>query len=506
MEAPLSQFRRKLPTLVTAAFAMVWVVFRAHLQSVTVDEADTYHFFVELNWQSQWYASSNNHVLNSILIRLFTWLFGLSHLTLRASPLIGAAIYIVAAFRLCRLITKTELQLWLLFVLFVYNPFVMDFMVAARGYGLAMGFLMMELFLVSRQVATYEAGGEKELRHDAMWASACAALSFSANFTFSYATASCLLLFGLWVGWTMRQGYGQNRQTLEKWVRFWIWCAWPGLLIAFLIVGSVIASFPKSQLYYGAKTLSDSYHSIFDSTFSGLNPAIVNPLISRLLQWLAPTLPWLALALTSAQFALFAWPRRNADRSRIVWIAGLAGTALILTFSLHYLQFVFADMPLPFKRTSLFFVPLATMSWGAVTIAERRGRAGRILQRVSLALMFACAGYFLGALRLTHFYEWEFGADVRTAFPEIQHAARRYHVREIPTVWEYTAALNFYRTYYHDQDLDSFRWTLPMPGGYKVYVLPYNDFQDFIRKENLHILYRGPHTQLTILARGDPDK
>ncbi len=41
---------------------------------------------------------------------------------------------------------------------------------------------------------------------------------------------------------------------------------------------------------------------------------------------------------------------------------------------------------------------------------------------------------------------------------------------------------------------------------HKVYVLPYNDFEEFIRKENLQILYRGERTQLTILARSDPSR
>jgi len=124
-----------------AVFALIWVTFRAHLQSVTVDEADSYLFFVAPDWASQWYPSSGNHVLNTILIRFFTWLFGLSHLTLRAPALIGGAVYIAAVFRLCLLMTEEEIFLWPLFVSFVYNPFVMDYMVAARGYGLAVGFL-----------------------------------------------------------------------------------------------------------------------------------------------------------------------------------------------------------------------------------------------------------------------------------------------------------------------------------------------------------------------------
>ena len=77
---------------VAAGFAMCLVLARANLQSATIDECDTYLTFSALPWPSHWYPSSGNHVLNSIAVRLFTSLFGLSHLTLRSGAIIGAAL------------------------------------------------------------------------------------------------------------------------------------------------------------------------------------------------------------------------------------------------------------------------------------------------------------------------------------------------------------------------------------------------------------------------------
>src|SRR5215470_2912969 len=85
-----------------AIFAFLWVFARACLQSITIDEADTYLFFVGRPWPSHWEPSTNNHLLNSLLMRLFTSLFGVSHLSVRAPALIGAAIYIAATYALCR--------------------------------------------------------------------------------------------------------------------------------------------------------------------------------------------------------------------------------------------------------------------------------------------------------------------------------------------------------------------------------------------------------------------
>ncbi len=214
------------PTFLAGCFAMLWVIFRAHLQSVTLDEADSYLGGVVPSWPSQWYPTSGNHVVNSILVRLLTFCFGLSHLTLRAPALLGAGIYIAAVFRLCTLVSDDEYLVFPLFVCFVYNPFVMDYMVAARGYGLAMGFLMTELFLLVRQILTYEPGRDESLRKDCVLASICAALSFSANFPFAYVNLASLLLFFAWAVWTTGGGVRQK----QTW-RLAAACAFPGFLV-----------------------------------------------------------------------------------------------------------------------------------------------------------------------------------------------------------------------------------------------------------------------------------
>src|SRR5262245_23295965 len=95
--------------LAAAGFAVAWVVARASIQSVTLDEAESYLTFVKTDWPAHWYPSSGNHVLNTILIRILTNLFGLSDLTLRAPALLGAAAYIASAYGLCVWISSERL-------------------------------------------------------------------------------------------------------------------------------------------------------------------------------------------------------------------------------------------------------------------------------------------------------------------------------------------------------------------------------------------------------------
>ena len=66
---------------VAAIFAMAWVIARALIQAVSIDEAVTYTMFVYIH--EFFYPLANNHILNTLLIGLFTSLFDTSNLTVR---------------------------------------------------------------------------------------------------------------------------------------------------------------------------------------------------------------------------------------------------------------------------------------------------------------------------------------------------------------------------------------------------------------------------------------
>src|SRR5262245_40237918 len=88
--------------IVSAMAAFAWVVVRAATQAITIDEATTYVLFVMHPQPLHWLGSTNNHVLNTALMRLSTLVFGLSEFTARIPALLGAAIYITACVRFCR--------------------------------------------------------------------------------------------------------------------------------------------------------------------------------------------------------------------------------------------------------------------------------------------------------------------------------------------------------------------------------------------------------------------
>lgn len=191
-----ARLRAQLPFLLAGLFAMGWIVTRALIQSITIDEADTYVYFASGKIHNQWTPHSNNHVLNTVLIHLFTSLFGLNNFAMRLPAMIGAAFYITSAYRLCTLITARLALAWPLFVCLILNPFIMDYLVAARGYSLALGFLMTALLLVCRLFIS-DGFSEPAIYRQCAYISACLGISFTANFSFAFVDIYTFALFAV---------------------------------------------------------------------------------------------------------------------------------------------------------------------------------------------------------------------------------------------------------------------------------------------------------------------
>jgi len=135
-------------------------------------------------------------------MRLFTALFGTYHLTVRAPALIGAALYVSAAYVFCILLRTGSFFQWALFACFVFNPFVLDYLVAARGYSLAVGFLMWAIVIL---VCCFSVTGRLDgstVRRACRLTSVCLSLSFAGNFSFAFIDAATLLM--VWI-WAMRR-------------------------------------------------------------------------------------------------------------------------------------------------------------------------------------------------------------------------------------------------------------------------------------------------------------
>lgn len=140
---------RELPGKLTAILLfllLLFCIYRARTQSLTVDEAWVFQNFVDkpLAVMARFYDACN-HVLHTLLMKWFRNTFGIAEIVLRIPSLIGAAVYLSGVYFFTAMVFSGWRQP-VAAALLVLHPLVVDFMVAARGYGLALGLFMWALY------------------------------------------------------------------------------------------------------------------------------------------------------------------------------------------------------------------------------------------------------------------------------------------------------------------------------------------------------------------------
>jgi hypothetical protein len=460
-----SRFRLVLGS--AALCAMAWAITRAVVQSITIDEAVTYNTFVYTGLYL-WYAA-NNHILNSVLMYGFTKWFGLSQFTARLPALIGAALYIGAVYRLCRLLGASLFVQLTLCVCLVFNPFIFDHLVAARGYGLALGFLMWAI--------VYSA--EAHVRKDSLAAacaisSACAGMSVDANFAFAFvnlATMTAVLL----CAW---------RQRPKEWLRLVAASVLPGVVVVAIVAGSALLNFRPGELIYGAKSLRETFGSILEASLFQTRFAFLKPVVFPLIAATGvPYLAYLLLRGSKAKIALLGWA---------------AAAIFVATLGIHWTAFRLFGVLLPKDRTAIFFFPLFMIVAGAMVAIPAPTSPGRYLRAAFVGSLACMAVYFLLCLRLTYFKEWFWDSDVQRTYAVLSCLNREHQVTHVVSTWEYRGPLNFYQFAQPTsiQDIDeNFD-----PAQTQIYVVDMFHTSEVLQGKNLKIFYRSPTTDLVLAA------
>jgi len=137
--------------LAIALLAILFIVLKWYTMSITHDEAATYLYAARFPRSDIFHYTlpipSNSHLLNTLLIKISTWMFWLSEFVVRIPALLGGILYIVSSYLIVRMFVvdkKIIARIGLFFLL--SNPFLLDFLVVARGYALGLWCMMLGLY------------------------------------------------------------------------------------------------------------------------------------------------------------------------------------------------------------------------------------------------------------------------------------------------------------------------------------------------------------------------
>lgn len=130
---------------------LLYILLRAIRIPITHDEAGTIlNFSSQSIWNIITYRDPipNNHILNTLLIRLSTSVFGFNELSCRLPNILGGLIYLLCSLKLSQVFFEKPLLRLSFQILLIANPFIIEFFALARGYGLSVGLMMVSIYFL----------------------------------------------------------------------------------------------------------------------------------------------------------------------------------------------------------------------------------------------------------------------------------------------------------------------------------------------------------------------
>ncbi|HLW76918.1 MAG TPA: hypothetical protein VKS01_08025 [Bryobacteraceae bacterium] len=460
------------------AFALLgslWMVcvFRAATQSIVHDEALTYQFYLTGPAGRMFQLfDANHHFLNTLLMRASTSLFGFSSLAMRLPALLGAAIFFAALYRFCGWALGPSWRMTLAVAAVALNPLVLDLMVAARGYGLALALWMMALALLAPRL---EAATPYHRRSIAL-AGTCAALSVTANLVFVPPVAMLAAI----VAWfslqpNRRPPPARRGKPYAKPPRLWFDFFIPAIAIAILfLLASPLENASKSNFYAGASSIAQSLRSLAEASLIHSGPSAYVSFTAKLVNSIAFVFPPLAIA--AGAVAAIRW--RNLALALLTVSAGGAALLLLAT----HLAF---DFPYPADRTGLYFLPALTLIVAALCAIPQRA-----IQSASAAILLLMVAGFALQFDPRFFFTWRYDADTDKIAARFAEFARLNPSARFALSWELEPSLNFYRETRHWNQLPRFV-RQPMTAGRDAYAIILED-DGIVRELGLRIVYQGP--------------
>ena len=488
----------RLSAQVLLLFLFVVCVYRAFTQSFVFDEALTWEHYILAPASAIFhYFDANHHFLNSLLMRVSTSVFGVSEWSMRLPALAGAALYFTACYRLTRTAFGDSLTMLLALVLATMNPLVLDFMVAARGYGLALAFWMwaaaMLLEAFTRQ--SYKPG-------PMTGAGVALGLSVMANLVFVLPAAA---LAGLTLYFARkgpapvpareeiknapalrtRGGHKKRKSAATPAVRSgvapWIWLALGASAMAMVFLSTApIDQMHAEHFYTGAANMKESLRS-----FASYSLNHSGPFEGRAwLHYWIDAVAFVIAPLVVVAGLIFGILRRNLLLIVTAGTAVFCGIALLLMHAL-------LDRPYPSDRTGLYFLPLVTLILVGLAHEWIRQSAWRAASFVAYALALLLAVEFLTEFNTRMFKVWEYDADTRALGDYL--AAHRPQHQEIVRVggsWQLEQSLSYYAVS-HNWSWIELHKEKPV-AGFDYYALTPWERGTVEQQLGLKEIYRGP--------------
>lgn len=480
---------RRTPAILAGMLFAV-AVYRAATQSITHDEALTWRMYIvtPLSALTSTY-DANHHIFHTWLVRLITAITGVSGFTLRLAALGGAALYLWSLVRLgARLFAGSWLEPATVFLLGA-APLVMDFQVAARGYGLALAMFILGL---ERLVAALV---EHPRRKDLWLAGSVMGLSIGFNLVFILPVASTLAVFGfLWKPAAHTGAPKDRRQPAPKQAgRFDLLLPFAAALSLLFLIAPVKHMLNRDSYYVGQQTLALSLTDLGANTLAhneGL--ASLNlPMIER--DFVKKSFGMVVYPLALLAGLLIGWRRRGEpDRARCGMLLFYFSATAILPWAALIAGHLALGIPYPADRTGIYLLPMFLLVLLSVASCERLA-----FKAAPIALLAMLGVSFAVQFQTRYFRIWRYDAETRVLVEDLNRRGVQAGRPMIAGIsWMLQPSVVFYQT---TKNLKSFDYAVhqEMRPGLDAYWLASEDW-GLIGKYGLRTVRMMPAQQILI--------
>lgn len=488
--------------------AFLYCSIRAYLLSITHDEAITFLIHASGSFSEIFTfalsITSNNHLINTVLIKILINIFSLSEFVMRIPALIGFGLYLLGTLKLLQLFLKRHFLLIGLCLL-IFNPFMLDFFSLARGYSLALGFMTVGLYYTLKTITKSD---YKQHTRNLNMACAMLLLAVLSQLAFitiylSFITIFILMALNEIVGLIKRR---EPRALIFK--RFLyriIFIILPGLLILPSIYNRPVMKRITKYVeeYGGAKGLwEDTVTSLITATL--YNKSYFDLNIIFLLKII------IALTLIISVSILLYKLIKRAEFKLIDRYMFLITAVLILVSSILTLFNLLFGIKYVIGRTALYFIPLWMILF-VILLQQTREIQRKLVARLlpTIFYFFTIIGiiHFLNVANFTHCFEYKYDAstkDMMTYVVELSEGSllQRDSIR-MGVNWIYEPSINFYRSKHMLYWLKQVNRENP-DGEFDIYYLDDNSTnRNLIKKRNLRVIKKFEITQTLLAVPGN---
>jgi uncharacterized membrane protein len=427
------------------ASLLIYVGLRCYLLSITHDEALTYLWHVRGAWLDIVLFRTpglpdNNHLLFTLLAKLCTLAFGGSEFALRLPSLASFAAYLVSVWLILRRFAG-EIVAVFATILAAGNPYIVDMMSVARGYGLGIALSVIGLYFSVRSLDV------EAPAHRPSWDNGIAATAFALaaltnlSFLLLYVANALMSLVLAWLS--------QSSDPLSR-LRAVFRHALP-MLPSLALLGVLIIPIRAFQRQGLLQT--ESAPSFFEGT--------VKTLVSGSLRlgapdsWVVDVSGLAACVLMIFAFGLSIYGMRNhAPRAirllkckALFFMSGLVLVVSVLSILQHHLL----GVSYLSGRRAVFFIPAFFVV--SVLLLVNADLLGALAQRL-LAWSAAAAGVALlvlslSAMNLDYIRDWRYDSYSKEAMMRLQDEVRERGLadgsKSMGIDWVFEPSLNYYR-------------------------------------------------------------